>query len=124
MLLLDTNILIPWLAGDSIPEPVVEQIQTDGAYVSPVSIWEIWIKVSIGKLRLETESLVAEVDTAQLSWLNVTPAHAEAIKDLPLLHRDPFDRLLLAQASAEGCKIVTTDALFADYLPDTWVVAK
>lgn len=122
MLLFDTNILIPWLAGDALPKPLIERVCEEGAFVSVISIWEIWIKVRIGKLEMKTDNLVKEVDAAQLSWLSVLPGHAEAVRDLPLLHRDPFDRLLLAQAKAEGAVVVTMDRIFSEYLPDAWVV--
>lgn len=122
MLLFDTNILIPWLAGDPLPESLVKRVCNEGAYVSPISIWEIWIKVRIGKLELQTDSLVREVEAAQLTWLPVLPGHAEAVRDLPLLHRDPFDRLLLAQAKTEGLVVTTTDRVFGEYLPTALVV--
>ena len=122
MFLFDTNILIPWLAGGTLPKALVSRVRAEGAYVSPISIWEIWIKVRIGKLEVQTDSLVREVEDAQLRWLPVSPNHAEAVRDLPLLHRDPFDRLLLAQAKAEGLVVVTTDRIFAEYLPNALVV--
>jgi len=122
MLLFDTNILIPWLAGAPLPESLIKQVCNEGAYVSPISIWEIWIKVGIGKLEMQTDSLVREVEAAQLTWLPVLPDHAEAVRDLPLLHRDPFDRLLLAQAKAENLVVVTTDQIFGEYLPTALVV--
>jgi len=122
MFLFDTNILIPWLAGDPLPGSLVKRVRNEGAYVSPISIWEIWIKVRIGKLEMQTDSLVREVEAAQLTWLPVFPNHAEAVRDLPLLHRDPFDRLLLAQAKAEGITIVTTDRIFSEYLSNVLVV--
>ena len=52
MLLFDTNILIPWLAGYPLPDSLVKRVRSEGAYVSPISIWEIWIKVRIGKLEI------------------------------------------------------------------------
>lgn len=122
MLLFDTSILIPWLAGDPLPGSLVKRVRNEGAYVSPISIWEIWIKVRIGKLEMQTDSLVREIETAQLTWLPVLPGHAEAVRGLPLLHRDPFDRLLLAQAKAEGLVVVTTDRIFGEYLPNALVV--
>lgn len=122
MLLFDTNILISWLAGASLPKSLIERVRGEGAYVSPISIWEIWIKVRIGKLEMQTDSLVREVEAARLTWLPVLPIHAEAVRDLPLLHRDPFDRLLVAQAKAEGLALVTTDRIFGEYLPNAVVV--
>jgi PIN domain nuclease of toxin-antitoxin system len=122
MLLFDTNILIPWLAGGKLPPDLIRRVCAEGAYVSPISIWEIWIKVRVGKLKMQTDSLVHEVDEARLTWLPVLPNHAEAVRDLPLLHRDPFDRLLIAQAKAESLTVVTTDKIFSDYLPDTLLI--
>jgi PIN domain nuclease of toxin-antitoxin system len=122
MLLFDTSILIPWLAGEALPQPLVNRVRSKGAYVSPISIWEIWIKVRIGKLEIQTDSLVEEVAGAQLGWLPILPGHAEAVRDLPLLHRDPFDRLLIAQAKAENLTVVTTDKIFSEYLPNTLLI--
>lgn len=122
MLLFDTNILIPWLAGEKLPPDLVKRVRASGAYVTPISIWEIWIKVKVGKLGIKTNSLVREVEAAGLTWLPIFPEHAEAVKDLALHHRDPFDRLLIAQAKAEGLTIVTTDKIFSDYLPETIVI--
>ncbi|MBK7764664.1 MAG: hypothetical protein IPI44_00360 [Sulfuritalea sp.] len=71
---------------------------------------------------MQTDSLVREVEAAQLTWLPVLPDHAEAVRDLPLLHHAPFDRLLLAQAIAEGLVVVTTDRVFGEYLRTALVV--
>lgn len=122
MLLFDTSVLIPWLAGEPLPQSFVERVCVDGAYVSPVSIWEIWIKAGIGKLEVQTDSLVREVEATQLTWLPVLPSHADAIRDLPRLHRDPFDRLLIAQAKVEHLTVVTTDKIFSNYLSNTWLI--
>lgn len=122
MLLFDTCILIPWLAGDALPDAFVAQVRRQGAMVSPISIWEIWTKVKIGKLRMQTDNLAAEVDAAGLSWLSVLPQHAEKVRDLPLYHRDPFDRLIIAQATVENLTIATTDRAFPQYLPNTLII--
>ncbi|MDP2793181.1 MAG: hypothetical protein Q8O25_03715 [Sulfurisoma sp.] len=57
MLLFDTSILIPWLAGDELPSSLIKRVRARGAYVTPISIWEIWIKVKIGKLAMQTDYL-------------------------------------------------------------------
>jgi PIN domain nuclease of toxin-antitoxin system len=118
-LLLDTCIVYDWLMGE-IADPIVMSIsRADDAYVSPITVWEMAIKHSIGKLPLPTTA-VADAITAQgFAWIAVQPTHAQTLFTLPSLHRDPFDRLLIAQATAEGMRIITYDQIFADYLPDT-----
>lgn len=122
VLLFDTCILIPWLAGEALPETFVAQVRREGAFVSPISIWEIWTKIGIGKLAMQTDSLVREVEEAGLSWLPLLPRHAEAIRDLPMLHKDPFDRLLIAQALYENLIPATRDRMFRNYLPNTLLI--
>lgn len=92
---------------------VIEQQEND-VVVSAASIWELAIKRSIGKLTIARD-LLEEIDAADLTQLPITVEHAEAVAALPLHHRDPFDRLLIAQAQLEGLTIVTRDAEFAQY---------
>jgi PIN domain nuclease of toxin-antitoxin system len=120
-LLLDTHAFLWWLADDrrlsSAARSAVAS-STSVVYVSAASIWEIAIKASIGKLRLATEDrarlggLVAECGFREIA---VTAAHAAGVLDLPLHHADPFDRILVAQALAEGLTIVTGDPAFSAY---------
>ena len=92
-------------------------------YVSTISLWEIAIKVRIGKLQLPTHR---SYYTAQLEFLNatilpVTLDHSLEIFQLPLHHRDPFDRLLIAQARAEDLTLVTRDRTMTAYgIPTLW----
>jgi PIN domain nuclease of toxin-antitoxin system len=82
--------------------------------LSAASIWEIRIKQAIGKLALPAN--FADVLARQpFEPLAVTVAHAHALQELPLLHRDPFDRLLIAQARVEGMTILTRDNAFTQY---------
>ena len=110
-LLLDTHVLLWWLADDpclsreasraiSEPENIV--------VVSAVSIWEIVIKKGLGKLEIADEwySAVADEPFRQLP---VTWEHSRKVDDLPDIHRDPFDRMLVAQAMVEGLLLVTRD---------------
>ena len=83
--------------------------------VSAVSIVEAAIKASIGKLKADPEALAAAITTTGFRELPVTVAHAARLATLPLVHRDPFDRLLIAQALCEQFSFVTTDALLASY---------
>lgn len=79
-----------------------------------MSIWEIAIKRQVGKLRFDG-SPADEVSGAGFRHLSITAAHAEAAGDLPPHHRDPFDRILVAQAQAEGLTLVSRDAAFNRY---------
>jgi len=81
-------------------------------YFSAASVWEIAIKTSIGKMRLpESPRVLVPRETARLGLrpLQVSYSHALAVCDLPLLHGDPFDRLLVAQARSEGLALITAD---------------
>ena len=122
MLLLDTNIIYRWLMALPIPAAVVQRIRSEGALVSILSPWEMLIKHQIGKLDLPTLDVAGDIAAQGFGMLAVKPEHLLALADLPLLHRDPFDRLLLAQAKAEGLAVVTTDRIFGEYLPDAVVV--
>jgi len=116
-LLLDTHIAL-WLVRDA-PELSAEARRlinnADAVFVSSVSVWEATIKVAIGKLpldpaRLESQLLAAGVQPLPLSW-----AHARALHGLPMLHRDPFDRMLVVQAMTEPLHLLTHDAALAPY---------
>lgn len=122
MLLLDTNIVYRWLMALPIPGPVARRIRSEGAMVSILSPWEMLIKHQAGKLDLPTLDVAGDVAAQGFGLLAVKPEHLLALAELPMLHRDPFDRLLLAQAKAEGMTVVTTDRIFGEYLPNTFVV--
>lgn len=108
-LLLDTHVLIWWDAGMPISRGAIEAIrEADQVYVSAVSGWEIAIKAALG--RLDTKRRVVDaVAESGLEELPMRVAHAEAVGSLPGHHRDPFDRMLVAQAKAEGLTLVTRD---------------
>lgn len=82
--------------------------------MSTASLWEIEIKVASGKLDIEVE-LLDEVIKAGFPMLAILAEHAVAAARLPLHHRDPFDRMLIAQAQVEGLTIVTRDPRFEPY---------
>jgi PIN domain nuclease of toxin-antitoxin system len=122
VLLLDTNIVYRWLMALPIPGPVAKRIRSEGAMVSILSPWEMLIKHQVGKLDLPTLDVAGDVLAQGFDLLAIKPEHLLALAELPVLHRDPFDRLLLAQSKAEGITIVTTDRIFAEYLPNALVV--
>jgi PIN domain nuclease of toxin-antitoxin system len=115
--LVDTHAVLWWLAGDRrLPAAVRATIAdpANEALVSAASAWEIAIKRSVGKLEAP-DLLLDEVPSVGLQWLPVTAEHAWAVRQLPLHHRDPFDRLLVAQATLEDAVIVSGDRRLAAY---------
>ena len=115
-LLLDTNALLWILAGDPRFAPIARQatIQADEVLVSDASLWEIAIKVSIKKLAPIPE-LYEAIRRLGFKRLHIEEAHLQLIQTLPLIHRDPFDRMLVAQAHCEQAALVTGDTLLKDY---------
>lgn len=116
-LLLDTNVLLWWLDDPrQVAEPARSAIE-DGAVevsVSAATAFEICTKVAIGKLEFDGE-VSEEIDREGFAELPVTVAHAVTAGALPLIHRDPFDRLLLGQALSERMTVATRDVTFARY---------
>jgi PIN domain nuclease of toxin-antitoxin system len=121
-LLVDTHTAIWWLAGDSrLSETARSAIASAGieAGVSVASVWEASIKRTAGRLR--GPDLAASVSAAGLPFLHIDERHAKLAGELPLVHRDPFDRMLVAQASIERLSIVTADGQIPKYdVPVIW----
>ena len=115
-LLLDTEALIWWDANDPRLGGKARAAIQDApeVYVSSASAWEIVIKSALGKLRTRRRPAQAVADGG-FRELPITFAHAEAVRALPRHHADPFDRLIIATASVEGCTIVTSDEKFSMY---------
>ena len=115
-LLLDTHVLL-WLMEESprlSASAHSQLVSASAVYVSSASIWEIAIKSRLGKME-DPEIVVEQLESAGLKELQVTNRHATATARLPLLHRDPFDRLLVAQAIVETMHLLTADARLAAY---------
>jgi len=120
-LLLDTHVFLWWVADDPNLTAMARQAIADAhneCCLSLASCWEMAIKSSLGKLRLAkpvgrfvTEQLAANGFTL----LNIELRHAVKIEKLPFHHRDPFDRLLIAQAITEKLIMVTADSVFTNY---------
>ena len=116
MLLLDSQVLL-WLLDDN-PRlgPRARQAITSaqGVHVSAASVWELTIKTVLGKLSVPAD-LSKRLTAQGLALLSVTAEHAEALRDFPELSRhDPFDRLLVAQASRTGLQLLTADRVLLD----------
>ncbi len=116
-ILLDTNIVLWAMSGSAkLPAAARREIeQADIAYVSAASLWEIGIEVGLGKLDVDIDGLERLLAEAGFVQLPVSWKHARAIHGLPQHHRDPFDRVLIAQALSEPLRLVTHDALLARY---------
>jgi PIN domain nuclease of toxin-antitoxin system len=119
-LLLDTQLLLWAVAEPARLKLATRRLLDDAAQTlvfSAASIWEIAIKASLGRDDFTADPRVlrrALLDNGYLE-LAISGAHAAAVLDLPTLHRDPFDRLLVAQAQVEGITLLTADATVARY---------
>ncbi len=120
-LLLDTHVLLWALENESrlgLGAREVIANSENAVWVSIASAWEIAIKTGIGRLELDgspEEIFPTEIDRANLQLLPISLDHALAVRTLPHHHRDPFDRLLISQARAEGLTLVTADRVFSAY---------
>lgn len=116
-LLLDTHILLWWLAGDpALPERAAEAIADPetAVVVSAATAWEIAIKRAAGRLEAPDDLLDA-LAANNFDTLAITAGHALDAGSLPTHHADPFDRMLIAQARAEHLSLVSVDDRFSDY---------
>ena len=118
--LLDTHLLL-WAAGaparlSAEARSVLEDPASE-LYFSAASLWEISIKRGLGRADFQVDARVLRrglLDNGYIE-LAISSAHAASIDSLPPLHKDPFDRLLVAQASVEGITLLTADSLLAQY---------
>jgi PIN domain nuclease of toxin-antitoxin system len=109
-LLLDTHVVLWWLTdAPELDDDLKQRLDHEPAvYLSPATVWAITIKQSVGKLT-EPQNLPEIVVGAGFRHLPIAAEHAVVAGRLPLLHRDPFDRMLIAQARCEGLTLVTRD---------------
>ena len=116
-LLLDTNIVL-WVAADSprLTGAARQEIESaEAVFVSSMSLWEMVIKAGLGKLDVDFSRLLTRMNTAGIRELSVTWRHAMAVRPLPNHQRDPFDRMLIAQAISEPLRLITGDARLCAY---------
>ncbi len=115
--LLDTHILIWALENNPTLSENARNAITAGrnmVFVSSVSVWEISIKKSIGKLKVP-DNLLEELLSHRFSLLDINAEHAQLAGELPLIHKDPFDRMLVAQAKIEKLTLISVDPHIAQY---------
>jgi PIN domain nuclease of toxin-antitoxin system len=110
--------------GELKDQSMVQRIQSEGAYVSAVSVWEMVIKNSLGKMPLPLIPIAESIESQGFQWLAISPYHAQTVLTLGQHHRDPFDRLLIAQSIYESFTIVTYDQVFRHYLDNCVIIAK
>jgi PIN domain nuclease of toxin-antitoxin system len=120
-ILLDTHCWLWWFSQpERLSSEAIAQItdETNELWLSVASIWEIGIKVSIGKLPLPEpidSYISSRIEEMGARECEITAHHALQAAKLPLYHRDPFDRMLIAQAKIENMTIITADAIFKQY---------
>jgi PIN domain nuclease of toxin-antitoxin system len=116
-LLLDTHIFLWAVAGNPLLQPATRKLieSADEVFVSAASLWEVAIKARLGKIDADPDELVSAIERSGFAELPVRATHAAGVARLPMHHNDPFDRLLVAQAVAEPLKLLTADAVLAQY---------
>lgn len=116
-LLLDTHIFLWAVTDDRKLSKTARKLIVDAedVYVSSASIWEMSIKAGLGKLDADVKQLVSEIEAIGYTELPIRARHAALVRDLPDIHRDPFDRLLVAQALSEPLRLLTADSHLSGY---------
>jgi len=120
-LLLDTHALLWWLDGDTSLSPAAREAianESNEIFLSAASAWEITTKYRLGKLpgaAAVAENIVESVASQGFLELPITLAHGQTAGALPGPHRDPFDRMLIAQALAEGLVLISNEVVFDSY---------
>ncbi|MGH7828266.1 MAG: type II toxin-antitoxin system VapC family toxin [Candidatus Binatia bacterium] len=117
-LLLDTHVLLWWMSDDrklsKEAREIIANPRNDGL-VSSASVWEIAIKAALGRIEIELNDLEDAIVASGFQPLVISFQHAVAVGRLPAVHRDPFDRMLVAQASVEKLRIISHDRVFERY---------
>jgi PIN domain nuclease of toxin-antitoxin system len=126
-LLLDTHLVLWWLAGDPrLPAALVPLVRdpANTVFVSQASLWEIAIKQGLGRLSVDLVRLEKAIPEQGFRWLTLHNAHLLAVAELEAVlgHRDPFDRLLIAQSRLEPLLLLSVDRQLAAYGPTVQIV--
>jgi len=121
MILLDTHAFLWFILGDPQLSPKADALISDPnneIFISPITYWEIAIKISIGKYSLPEPYAIfmdREISINDFKILPIEPKHTAALINLPFYHKDPFDRLLIAQANVEKIPIISNDKILDQY---------
>jgi PIN domain nuclease of toxin-antitoxin system len=116
-LLLDTHVFLWCVKNDRRCSKTMRAkiLHASEVYVSSASIWEAAIKIKLKKLHVEIDELVEAIAESGFLELPITARHAAAVSDLPEIHRDPFDRILITQAMSEPLTFLTADTILRNY---------
>ena len=120
-LLLDTHTFLWFIEGNlNLSDTAINLIEDEGnqRFLSIASLWEISIKISIGKLELGmkfTELVAQQVNGNAINLLEIKPGHLDELTEIPFHHKDPFDRLIIAQSIVENMAVVSKDSAFRSY---------
>ena len=116
-ILLDTNILYRWFYDPNLlSEETISIIRkAEAVCVSAASLWEIAIKVSIGKMTADPRELISWIEKTDFEELPIRFRHTRLVAELPMHHNDPFDRLLIAQSMLEPLHLLTADTQLSQY---------
>lgn len=116
-ILLDTHIYLWWLTDSpKLSTAAMQTIATaNEVYISSASIWEAGIKISAGKLEAEIDDLIDGIQLNGFIELPITAKHSKQAAQLPDIHRDPFDRMLVAQTLCEPLRLLTADEQIVKY---------
>jgi PIN domain nuclease of toxin-antitoxin system len=117
-LLLDTHVLIWWLSDDRKLTKEARRIIAEphnDVFVSAASVWEVAIKAALGRIDVDLEDFADEIVKSGFRPLPIGFEHAVTIGRLPAIHRDPFDRMLVAQSRVEELRLLSHDRVFVRY---------
>jgi PIN domain nuclease of toxin-antitoxin system len=115
--ILDTHILLWWLDNPTLIKDNARSViseRSNNIFISSITIWEIVIKKSLGKLKIPN-NLAEVIKNNRFLYLPIKPEHAFALEDLPDYHRDPFDRMLIVQSICERFTLITRDKQILHY---------
>ena len=116
-ILLDTHVYLWWLQDHPNLSSAARTriVSATDVYISSASIWEASVKKGIGKLDVDIDQLVTEIENSGFQELPVSARHAAMVTRLPDIHPDPFDRILVAQALCESLRLLTADGILRGY---------